>query len=78
MKLLYFFECALYIRNYLSMEYLETTVVLYPSRQNLFPSDFLKLPHQSPLLGNTEKYTHSRASPIWAFSVVGQRYWAIR
>ena len=43
----------------LTMEYLKTTLVIYPFRQSLFSSDFLELPRQSPLLGITGKYTPS-------------------
>ena len=64
------------ILNQITMEYLKTTLVIYPFRQSVFSSEFLELPCQSPLLGNTVKYTPSRASPIQTFPVLGQLYWA--
>ena len=55
------------------MVYLETTLVIYPLGQSVFPSELLELPGQNPLLGNRGKYTPSRASPV-----LGKPYWAIR
>ena len=37
---------------------------IYPPRQNVFPNESLDLPRQSPQLGNTGKYTPSRAGLI--------------
>ena len=50
----------------------KTSLVVWPSRQSLFPIELSVLPCQSPLLGNTGKYTPSRASPILTFLVLGQ------
>ena len=49
---------------------------IYPPRQSVFSSEFLELPRLSPLLGNTGKYTPSKAGPIQTFTVLGQLYWA--
>ena len=38
--------------------------------------EFLELLHQSSLLGNAEKYTHSRAGPVLEKSVLVQLYCA--
>ena len=49
-------KTLLVILSYLSMEYWKITVAIFPSRQSVFPSEFLKLPWPSPLLVNTRKY----------------------
>ena len=52
------------ILNYLTMEYWKIAVAILPSRQSVFPSELLKLSWQSPQIGNTRKYSSSRAGPI--------------
>ena len=44
--------CMLNILNYPTMEYWKTVVAIFPSRQSVFPSEFLKLPHLSPQTSN--------------------------
>ena len=48
---------------------------IYPSRESVFLSESEELTRQSPQLGNTGKYTPSRADPIRDISVLGQLYW---
>ena len=57
------------------MEYWKITVAIFPSRQNVFPSELLKLLHQSPQIGNTRKYLSSRAGPI-RVQIPPWEYWA--
>jgi len=54
----------IYILTYLTMEYWKIAVAIFPSRQSVFHSELLKLPWQSPQIGNTRKYSSSRAGPI--------------
>ena len=39
------------ILNYLTMEDWKIAVALFPSKQSVFPSELLKLPHKSPRIG---------------------------
>ena len=59
-----YISCILYILNYLKMEYWKIAVAIFPSRKSVFLSELLKLPRQSPQIGNTRKYLSSRAGPI--------------
>ena len=45
------------IKTHLMMEYWKITVVIFPSRQSIFPSELFKLPWQSPQKVNTGKYS---------------------
>ena len=53
-----------YILNYLTMGYWKITVAIFPSRQSVFPSELLKLPWQSPRIGNTRNFVISEYSDI--------------
>ena len=59
------------ILNHLTLDYFNFFFVIFTFRQSVFLSEFLELPSQSSLLGNTGKYTASRASPRRTF-----QYWA--
>ena len=54
----------------MTIEYWKLAVAIFPSRQCVFPSELLNLPHQSPQISNTRKYWASSGgagSAPWDF-----------